>query len=161
MRSLFHNPEITTWRKILVTPVPAVLVPVQQYCISWNPQQLCCLCHPTGSMWSDGRISIGQCDLVESWDNLSLSQKKNLNYRYQMGCECRVSKGCSLSSHPYLSFVPLSKLSWDTTSNTEMILLCLSSLALAQNSIPLRCNVNSLHVQRDTANSDPLKSHNL
>lgn len=42
-------------------------------------------------MWSDGRISIGQCDLVESWDNLSLSQKKNLNYRYQMGCECRVS----------------------------------------------------------------------
>uniref|UniRef100_A0A3B4AJM9 Metalloproteinase inhibitor 4 n=1 Tax=Periophthalmus magnuspinnatus TaxID=409849 RepID=A0A3B4AJM9_9GOBI len=47
------------------------------------------LCALTGSMWSDGRISIGQCDLVESWDNLSLSQKKNLNYRYQMGCECR------------------------------------------------------------------------
>uniref|UniRef100_A0A672FM32 TIMP metallopeptidase inhibitor 4 n=1 Tax=Salarias fasciatus TaxID=181472 RepID=A0A672FM32_SALFA len=36
-------------------------------------------------------ISIGQCDLVESWDNLSLSQKKNLNYRYQMGCECRIN----------------------------------------------------------------------
>jgi len=47
-------------------------------------------CLLSGSMWSDGRISIGQCDLVESWDNLSLSQKKNLNYRYQMGCECRV-----------------------------------------------------------------------
>ncbi|XP_056292857.1 metalloproteinase inhibitor 4-like isoform X1 [Pseudoliparis swirei] len=46
----------------------------------------------SGSMWSDGRISIGQCDLVESWDNLSLSQKKNLNYRYQMGCECRVNQ---------------------------------------------------------------------
>uniref|UniRef100_A0A3Q0SNA9 Metalloproteinase inhibitor 4 n=1 Tax=Amphilophus citrinellus TaxID=61819 RepID=A0A3Q0SNA9_AMPCI len=45
----------------------------------------------SGSMWSDGRISIGQCDLVESWDNLSLSQKKNLNYRYQMGCECRIN----------------------------------------------------------------------
>lgn len=58
----------------------------------------------TGSMWSDGRISIGQCDLVESWDNLSLSQKKNLNYRYQMGCECRVSKDPSLSMHTYLSF---------------------------------------------------------
>lgn len=54
-------------------------------------------------MWSDGRISIGQCDLVESWDNLSLSQKKNLNYRYQMGCECRVSKDCSFSIHTYLS----------------------------------------------------------
>uniref|UniRef100_A0A3B4AJL9 Metalloproteinase inhibitor 4 n=1 Tax=Periophthalmus magnuspinnatus TaxID=409849 RepID=A0A3B4AJL9_9GOBI len=49
------------------------------------------LCALTGSMWSDGRISIGQCDLVESWDNLSLSQKKNLNYRYQMGCECRIN----------------------------------------------------------------------
>ncbi|XP_034725331.1 metalloproteinase inhibitor 4-like [Etheostoma cragini] len=45
----------------------------------------------SGSMWSDGRISIGQCDLVESWDNLSLSQKKNLNYKYQMGCECRIN----------------------------------------------------------------------
>lgn len=45
----------------------------------------------SGSMWRDGRISIGQCDLVESWDNLSLSQKKNLNYRYQMGCECRIN----------------------------------------------------------------------
>lgn len=104
-------------------------------------------------MWSDGRISIGQCDLVESWDNLSLSQKKNLNYRYQMGCECRVSKGCSLSSHPYLSFVPRSKLSWDTTNNTEMILLCLSSPALAPNFILLRSNVNSLRVQRNTANT--------
>uniref|UniRef100_A0A3Q2YE67 Metalloproteinase inhibitor 4 n=1 Tax=Hippocampus comes TaxID=109280 RepID=A0A3Q2YE67_HIPCM len=39
----------------------------------------------------DGRLSIGQCDLVESWDNLSLSQRKNLNYRYQMGCECRIN----------------------------------------------------------------------
>ena len=54
-------------------------------------------------MWSDGRISIGQCDLVETWDNLSLSQKKNLNYRYQMGCECRVSKDCSFSVNTYLS----------------------------------------------------------
>ncbi|XP_010729629.2 metalloproteinase inhibitor 4 isoform X2 [Larimichthys crocea] len=45
----------------------------------------------SGGMWSDGRITIGQCDLVESWDNLSLSQKKNLNYRYQMGCECRIN----------------------------------------------------------------------
>lgn len=64
-------------------------------------------CPETGSMWSDGRISIGQCDLVESWDNLSLSQKKNLNYRYQMGCECRVSKSCSFPIYTYLSFVPL------------------------------------------------------
>lgn len=60
----------------------------------------CCLPRyvtQTGSMWSDGRIFIGQCDMVESWDNLSLSQKKNLNYRYQMGCECRVSDGSGSS----------------------------------------------------------------
>lgn len=68
-------------------------------------------CHWSGSMWSDGRISIGQCDLVESWDNLSLSQKKNLNYRYQMGCECRVSKDCSIFLHTYLGVSPLSHLS--------------------------------------------------
>lgn len=59
---------------------------------------------PTGSMWRDGRISVGQCDLVESWDNLSLSQKKNLNYRYQIGCECRVSDDstCSFSLYEML-----------------------------------------------------------
>uniref|UniRef100_A0A668AAL4 Metalloproteinase inhibitor 4 n=1 Tax=Myripristis murdjan TaxID=586833 RepID=A0A668AAL4_9TELE len=28
---------------------------------------------------------------IEPWDNLSMSQKKNLNYRYQMGCECRIN----------------------------------------------------------------------
>lgn len=71
-------------------------------CLLWCEACVTLRCRQTGSMWSDGRISIGQCDLVESWDNLSLSQKKNLNYRYQMGCECRVSKGCSFL-HTYLS----------------------------------------------------------
>ncbi|CDQ84742.1 metalloproteinase inhibitor 2 isoform X1 [Oncorhynchus mykiss] len=50
-----------------------------------------CLCCPAGSMWSDGKVSIGLCDLVEPWDNLSMSQKKNLNYRYQMGCDCKIA----------------------------------------------------------------------
>ncbi|XP_020351319.1 metalloproteinase inhibitor 4 [Oncorhynchus kisutch] len=45
----------------------------------------------SGSMWSDGKVSIGLCDLVEPWDNLSMSQKKNLNYRYQMGCDCKIA----------------------------------------------------------------------
>lgn len=87
-----------------------------------NPQFLCCDVTETGSMWSDGRISIGQCDLVESWDNLSLSQKKNLNYRYQMGCECRVSEGRSLSSHPCSSLGP--KPASDATREAQ-IMLCL------------------------------------
>lgn len=60
-------------------------------CLTWNNHCVFAMLL-TGSMWSDGRLSIGQCDLVESWDNLSLSQRKNLNYRYQMGCECRVSQ---------------------------------------------------------------------
>ncbi|XP_030633723.1 metalloproteinase inhibitor 4-like [Chanos chanos] len=45
----------------------------------------------SGNMWSDGKVSIGLCDFIEPWDNLSLSQKKNLNYRYQMGCDCRIA----------------------------------------------------------------------
>uniref|UniRef100_A0A8C8HS22 Metalloproteinase inhibitor 4 n=1 Tax=Oncorhynchus tshawytscha TaxID=74940 RepID=A0A8C8HS22_ONCTS len=39
----------------------------------------------------DEKVSIGLCDLVEPWDNLSMSQKKNLNYRYQMGCDCKIA----------------------------------------------------------------------
>ncbi|XP_076865857.1 metalloproteinase inhibitor 4-like [Brachyhypopomus gauderio] len=45
----------------------------------------------TGNMWSEGKVSIGLCDFIEPWDNLSLAQKKNLNYRYQMGCDCIIS----------------------------------------------------------------------
>ncbi|KAG5835833.1 metalloproteinase inhibitor 2-like [Anguilla rostrata] len=45
----------------------------------------------SGSMWNDGKVSIGLCDFIEPWDNLSLSQKKNLNYRYQMGCDCKIT----------------------------------------------------------------------
>uniref|UniRef100_A0A8C9TZI8 TIMP metallopeptidase inhibitor 4 n=1 Tax=Scleropages formosus TaxID=113540 RepID=A0A8C9TZI8_SCLFO len=44
-----------------------------------------------GNMLSDGKVSVGLCDLVEPWDNLSMSQKKNLNYRYQSGCDCRIA----------------------------------------------------------------------
>ncbi|XP_028855082.1 metalloproteinase inhibitor 4-like [Denticeps clupeoides] len=45
----------------------------------------------SGSMWSDGRVSIGLCDFNEPWDSLPMSLKKNLNYRYQMGCDCKIS----------------------------------------------------------------------
>ncbi|XP_023655433.1 metalloproteinase inhibitor 4 [Paramormyrops kingsleyae] len=45
----------------------------------------------SGNMLSDGKVSIGLCDFIESWDDLSMSQKKNLNYRYQMGCDCRIA----------------------------------------------------------------------
>lgn len=45
----------------------------------------------TGRVWEDGRVMIGLCDFIEPWDNLSMSQKKSLNHRYEMGCDCRVS----------------------------------------------------------------------
>ncbi|KAJ8258652.1 hypothetical protein COCON_G00176640 [Conger conger] len=45
----------------------------------------------SGNIYRDGKVSIGLCDLIEHWDNLSVSQKKNLNYRYQMGCDCKIA----------------------------------------------------------------------
>lgn len=45
----------------------------------------------SGHIRRDGKISIGLCDFTEPWDNLSLAQKKNLNYRYEMGCECKIA----------------------------------------------------------------------
>ncbi|MBN3325361.1 TIMP4 inhibitor, partial [Atractosteus spatula] len=50
----------------------------------------------SGRMGSDGKVSIGLCDFIEPWDNLSMSQKKNLNQRYEMGCDCRISSCYSL-----------------------------------------------------------------
>ncbi|KAM9215833.1 ubiquitin carboxyl-terminal hydrolase 36-like [Leptosomus discolor] len=43
----------------------------------------------------------GLCDLVSTWDSLSLTQKKSLNQRYKMGCECkpRRKRGFALSPH--------------------------------------------------------------
>lgn len=40
-------------------------------------------------------MHITLCDLVSTWDSLSPTQKKSLNQRYQMGCECKVSTGCT------------------------------------------------------------------
>ncbi|KAK6473921.1 metalloproteinase inhibitor 2-like [Huso huso] len=46
----------------------------------------------SGRVWEDGRVMIGLCDFIEPWDNLSMSQKKSLNHRYEMGCDCRISR---------------------------------------------------------------------
>uniref|UniRef100_A0A8C5U1Q8 Metalloproteinase inhibitor 4 n=1 Tax=Malurus cyaneus samueli TaxID=2593467 RepID=A0A8C5U1Q8_9PASS len=51
----------------------------------------------TGQILSDGKVLIHLCNYIEPWDDLSLSQKKSLNQRYQMGCGCKVSDGQSLS----------------------------------------------------------------
>lgn len=44
----------------------------------------------TGRVY-DGKMYTGLCNFVERWDQLTLSQRKGLNYRYHLGCNCKVS----------------------------------------------------------------------
>nr|XP_005172816.1 metalloproteinase inhibitor 2-like [Danio rerio] len=53
----------------------------------------------SGSMMSEG-FFVTLCDFVEHWDRLSLTQKKNLKYRYQMGCNCTISICTEQPCHP-------------------------------------------------------------
>uniref|UniRef100_A0ACB8EHT4 Uncharacterized protein n=1 Tax=Sphaerodactylus townsendi TaxID=933632 RepID=A0ACB8EHT4_9SAUR len=43
----------------------------------------------TGRILNDGKVLIHLCNYIEPWDDLTLSQKKSLNQRYQMGCGCK------------------------------------------------------------------------
>ncbi|MBN3287386.1 TIMP3 inhibitor, partial [Polyodon spathula] len=44
----------------------------------------------------DGKVYTGLCNFNEKWERLTLSQRKGLNHRYQLGCNCRVSPpGCA------------------------------------------------------------------
>lgn len=45
----------------------------------------------SGKSEGNGKMHITLCDLVSTWDSLTPTQKKSLNQRYQMGCECKVS----------------------------------------------------------------------
>ncbi|KAK1341545.1 hypothetical protein QTO34_017960 [Cnephaeus nilssonii] len=38
----------------------------------------------------DGKVYIGLCNFVERWDQLTISQRKGLNYRYHLGCNCKI-----------------------------------------------------------------------
>ncbi|XP_041935263.1 metalloproteinase inhibitor 3 isoform X1 [Alosa sapidissima] len=46
----------------------------------------------------DGKVYTGLCNFNERWERLSLAQKKGINHRYQLGCNCRVS-GSSGTGH--------------------------------------------------------------
>ncbi|CAN9505677.1 unnamed protein product [Ophioblennius macclurei] len=48
----------------------------------------------TGKLKEDGTMHVTLCDFVEPWDDLSDTQKKNLIERYQMGCDCKITR-CS------------------------------------------------------------------
>lgn len=46
----------------------------------------------TGRIY-EGKVYIGLCNFVERWDQLTISQRKGLNYRYHLGCNCKI-KSC-------------------------------------------------------------------
>ncbi|XP_038594851.1 metalloproteinase inhibitor 3 [Micropterus salmoides] len=47
----------------------------------------------TGRVYDD-KVYTGLCNFNERWERLSLSQKKGINHRYQLGCNCRI-KPCN------------------------------------------------------------------
>ncbi|XP_056117924.1 metalloproteinase inhibitor 2b [Rhinichthys klamathensis goyatoka] len=55
----------------------------------------------TGKLDSNDTLRVNLCDYIESWESLSLTQKKSLGERYQMGCDCKVVQcsgvPCSIS----------------------------------------------------------------
>lgn len=45
-----------------------------------------------GKADGNGKMHITLCDFIVPWDTLSPTQKKSLNHRYQMGCECKITR---------------------------------------------------------------------
>ncbi|XP_040845770.1 metalloproteinase inhibitor 2 isoform X3 [Ochotona curzoniae] len=45
-----------------------------------------------GKAEGDGKMHVTLCDFIVPWDSLSTTQKKSLNHRYQMGCECKITR---------------------------------------------------------------------
>lgn len=45
-----------------------------------------------GKAETGGCMHVTLCDYIMLWDSLSATQKKSLSQRYQMGCDCKVSR---------------------------------------------------------------------
>ncbi|XP_068574746.1 metalloproteinase inhibitor 2-like [Cebidichthys violaceus] len=56
----------------------------------------------TGKLETDGTMHITLCDFLEPWEDLSPTQKKSLTQRYEMGCDCKITRctviPCMISS---------------------------------------------------------------
>ncbi|XP_044188016.1 metalloproteinase inhibitor 2b [Thunnus albacares] len=50
----------------------------------------------TGKLADDGTMHIKLCDFIEPWEDMSITQKKNLIQRYEMGCECKITHCASI-----------------------------------------------------------------
>lgn len=63
--------------------------------IQWALNELDLLVSFLGRVY-DGKVYTGLCNFNERWERLSLAQKKGINHRYQLGCNCKVSQsGCA------------------------------------------------------------------
>lgn len=51
-------------------------------------KRLLSLC--AGKLESDGTVHVTLCDFIQPWESLTMAQKKGMDSRYEMGCDCRV-----------------------------------------------------------------------
>ncbi|KAG7335094.1 hypothetical protein KOW79_001690 [Hemibagrus wyckioides] len=55
----------------------------------------------TGKLESDGTVHVTLCDFIQPWESLTMAQKKGMDSRYEMGCDCRIihcaSVPCAIS----------------------------------------------------------------
>lgn len=50
----------------------------------------------TGRLEADGKMHVTLCQFIEPWDALSPTQRKSLTQRYEMGCECKITRCTSV-----------------------------------------------------------------
>ncbi|KAM9844232.1 metalloproteinase inhibitor 2b [Aulostomus maculatus] len=50
----------------------------------------------TGKMKDDGTMHITLCDFIEQWEAMTDTQKKSLVQRYEMGCDCKITRCTSI-----------------------------------------------------------------
>ncbi|XP_058229531.1 metalloproteinase inhibitor 4-like [Hemibagrus wyckioides] len=75
----------------------------------------------SGHLGQDGKVVVELCDIIERWDNLLLAQKKNLKYRYQKGCECKIST----CSKPRCRTVSANECAWYPYSRQTLHGVCM------------------------------------
>ncbi|KAM3597619.1 uncharacterized protein V6R79_006960 [Siganus canaliculatus] len=50
----------------------------------------------TGRIEADGKMHVTLCNFVVPWDQTSATQKKSLTERYEMGCDCKITRCTSV-----------------------------------------------------------------
>ncbi|KAF3700135.1 Metalloproteinase inhibitor 2 Tissue inhibitor of metalloproteinases 2 [Channa argus] len=46
----------------------------------------------TGRLNSDGKVHVTLCQFIQPWEELTETQKKSLTQRYEMGCDCKITR---------------------------------------------------------------------